>query len=571
MNVVTRAVPDAAAQALRTAGVHPVLARLYAARGIRAPGELAADPKDLLPPDTLRGLSEASTLLADCIEQGRRILIVADYDCDGATACAVGIRGLRMMGARVDFLVPNRFEHGYGLTPAIVDLAARHPRLGRPDLIVTVDNGIASVDGVARARALGIDVLVTDHHLPGDVLPEARAIVNPNQPGCPFESKHLAGVGVMFYVLLGLRAELRRRGRFAPAQGGARTEPPLQSLLDLVALGTVADLVRLDRNNRLLVELGLRRIRAGQACPGVNALFAVAGRDARRAGCGDLGFALGPRINAAGRLSDITLGIECLLADDGGDAARLAAELDTINRERRQIETDMRDEALADMATPDAACHALVVMREHWHEGVVGLVASRLKDRHHRPVVAFAPSAAEPGTLRGSGRSIAGIHLRDVLDLVSKRHPGLILRFGGHAMAAGLSLPADGVDRFAQALEAAVAETADPSCFAPEVLTDGPLAAEDVDLDLVGHLDAAVWGQGFPPPLFCDQADVLAQRLIKDRHLKLDLRVGGARRSAILFGRTDPLPARPTITYRLMRNDYGGRSSVEIVVESVLD
>ena len=571
MNVVTRDVPDAAATALRGAGVHPVLARLFAARGIVHADDLAVDPKGLLRPDALRGLAEASVLLADAIDAGRRMLIVADYDCDGATACAVGIRGLRMMGARIDYLVPNRFEHGYGLTPAIVELAARHPRMGHPDLIVTVDNGIASVDGVTRARALGIDVLVTDHHLPGDVLPEARAIVNPNQPGCGFASKHLAGVGVMFYVLLGVRAEMRRRGRFGPAEGSARTEPQLQSLLDLVALGTVADLVRLDRNNRLLVELGLRRIRAATACPGITALFAVAGRDQRRAGCGDLGFAVGPRINAAGRLSDITLGIECLLADDAGRASELATQLDAINRERRQIESDMRDEALAETDGPDPTRRTLVVMREHWHEGVVGLVASRLKDRHHRPTIAFAPSAAEPGTLRGSGRSIAGVHLRDVLDLVSKRHPGLILRFGGHAMAAGLSLPADGVARFADALEDAVAASADPACFAAELITDGPLAADDVDLDLVERLDAAVWGQGFPVPLFCDRVQVLAQRLIKERHLKLDLRIGGTRRAAILFGRTDPLPSNPMIAYRLMRNDYSGRSSVEVVVERVLD
>ncbi len=564
MNLRVRDVPQPDARALREAGVHPVLARLYAARGISRSTELEADPKHLLPPDALRGLPDAARLLADCIEGHRRILIVADYDCDGATACAVGLRGLRTMGAQADFLVPNRFEHGYGLTPAIVDLAAAHPRLGRPDLIVTVDNGIASVDGVERANALGIEVLVTDHHLPGERLPAARAIVNPNQPGCDFPSKHLAGVGVMFYVLLGLRAELRRRGHFGDAPG-----PALQSLLDLVALGTVADLVRLDRNNRILVDLGLRRIRAGRACAGITALFAVAGRDQRRAGCGDLGFALGPRINAAGRLSDITLGIECLLTDDPTRASALATQLDAINRERRQIETGMREEALADAGEPDPARHTLVIARDHWHEGVVGLVASRLKDRHHRPAFAFAPSAAEPGTLRGSGRSIAGIHLRDVLDLVSKRHPGLILRFGGHAMAAGLTLDAGAIELFAQALERAVADSADPGCFDPTLVTDGGLAAGEIDLDLVGQLDAAVWGQGFPPPLFCDRADVLGQRLVAERHLKLDLRVGGARRAAIVFGRTDPLPRQATIVYRLARNDYGGQSTVEFVIEEV--
>jgi single-stranded-DNA-specific exonuclease len=348
-----------------------------------------------------------------------------------------------------------------------------------------------------------------------------------------------------------------------------RPQPALQSLLDLVALGTVADLVRLDRNNRILVDLGLRRIRAGHACAGITALFAVAGRDQRRAGCADLGFALGPRINAAGRLTDITLGIECLLTDDPARASALATQLDAINRERRQIETGMREEALADAGEPDPARHTLVIARDSWHEGVVGLVASRLKDRHHRPAFAFAPSAAEPGTLRGSGRSIAGIHLRDVLDLVSKRHPGLILRFGGHAMAAGLTLDAGAIELFAQALERAVADSADPGCFDRTLVTDGGLAAGDIDLELVGQLDAAVWGQGFPPPLFCDRADVLGQRLVGERHLKLDLRVGGTRRAAIVFGRTDPLPRQATIVYRLTRNDYGGQSSVEFVIESV--
>jgi single-stranded-DNA-specific exonuclease len=543
--------------------VHPVLARLLAARGVGSRAELETDLAGLLPPDAMLGLAQAATLLADAIDRGAPLLIVADYDCDGATACAVGVRGLRMLGATVDFLVPNRFVHGYGLTPAIVDLAARHPRLGRPALIVTVDNGIASLDGVARAHELCIEVLVTDHHLPGERLPQAAAIVDPNQPGCPFPSKHLAGVGVMFYVLLALRAELRWRGRFGQAQ-----QPALQSLLDLVAVGTVADLVRLDRNNRLLVAAGLRRIRSGRCCAGLAALFAVAGRDARGATCEDIGFALAPRINAAGRLSDITVGIECLLTDDPGRAAALAATLDAINRERRGIEADMRDQALADVGEPDPARRSLVVFGERWHEGVVGLVASRLKDRHHRPTIAFAPSSADAGQLRGSGRSIAGVHLRDTLDLVSKRHPTMIGRFGGHAMAAGLTLPAASLSEFADAFELAVAQTADPSCFETTLATDGPLAAHEIDLALVALLDDAVWGQGFPAPLFAADFEVGSQRLVKDRHLKLELKLDGRRLPAIAFGRTEPMPARTRLAFRLARNDWQGISEVQLVVEA---
>ena len=509
------------------------------------------------------GLDAGAALLAQAAQASDPVLVIADYDCDGATACAVAVRGLRALGLRVDYLVPNRFEHGYGLTPAIVDLAAVHPRLGKPALIVTVDNGIASVEGVARAKELGIPVLVTDHHLAGDRLPEAAAIVDPNQPGCPFASKHLAGVGVMFYLLLALRAELRRRGAF-----GAGAEPALQSLLDLVALGTVADLVRLDRNNRLLVSAGLRRIRAGQAHAGVIALFETAGRDPRRANCSDLGFALGPRINAAGRLDDIALGVECLLADDIEQARALAARLDAINRERREIEAKMREEALADAQELPSDSLSLVVFRDAWHEGVVGLVASRLKERHHRPVVAFAKSAADASLLRGSARSIAGVHIRDLLDLVSKRHPGLILRFGGHAMAAGLTLQASELARFTAALEDATRDFADEAAFEPNLLTDGPLAADEFELRLVDELERAVWGQGFPVPVFSDVAQVLSQRLVKDRHLRVELRMQGRRMSGIAFGRTDPLPPVALIAYRVTRDEYRGLAEVRLLIDA---
>ena len=564
MRIVARAVPEAARERLSSAGVHPVLARVLAARGVNDPKELGTELRDLLAPDAMLGIDAAATLLADTLDRAQPILVVADYDCDGATACAVAVRGLRMLGARVDYLVPNRFVHGYGLTPPIVDLAVNHPRLGRPALIVTVDNGIASLEGVERARELGIGVLVTDHHLPAERLPRAAAIVDPNQPGCPFPSKHLAGVGVMFYVLMALRAELRRRGAFE-----SRQEPPLQSLLDLVALGTVADLVRLDRNNRLLVAAGLRRIRAGRACEGVKALFAAAGRDARQASCQDLGFSLGPRINAAGRLSDITHGIECLLADDAARAAEMARELDSMNRERREIEQDMREQALADAGEPPPHRRTLVVHRENWHEGVVGLVASRLKERHHRPTIAFAPSAGDPQQLRGSGRSIAGVHLRDVLDLVSKRAPRMITRFGGHAMAAGLTLPASQLAAFTEAFEQAVIDSADPACFEGELATDGALAAAEMDLALADLLEDLVWGQGFAPPLFEGVFEVGAQRLLKDKHLRLELRLGGRRFGAIAFGRTEPVPRTARIAFRLSRNEYQGLAELQLVVEAI--
>jgi single-stranded-DNA-specific exonuclease len=561
--IEVRPVPRPAYTRLVDSGLSPVLARLLAARGIAAPEEIAEGLDRLLPPDAMKGLAEAARLLADAIGRDETFCIVADYDCDGATACAVAVRGLRMLGARVDFLVPNRFEHGYGLGEPVVALAARHPRLGLPDWLITVDSGIASVDGVRAARAAGMRVVVTDHHLPGPELPEADAIVDPNQPGCGFASKHLAGVGVMFYLLIALRAEMRRRGV------AAAENAPLQNLLDLVALGTVADLVKLDRNNRLLVAAGLRRIRAGRACAGIRALLSVAGRDARRTVGTDLGFALGPRINAAGRLADASLGIECLLADDETRADALARELDAMNRERRKIEATMRDEAMADLdALPEGGL-GVVVFREGWHEGVVGLVASRVKERRHRPAIAFAPSSADPAVLRGSGRSIPGVHLRDVLDLVDKREPGLLLRFGGHAMAAGLSMRADGVARLAAAFEAALAALADPACFARVLSTDGGLDPQDIDLELLETLEAQVWGQGFPEPLFSDRFVVERQAIVGERHLKLALRLGARRLDAIAFGRTEPVPAQALLAYRLLRDDWQGRARVQLVIEAV--
>jgi single-stranded-DNA-specific exonuclease len=550
----------AVCRALEAAGIHPLLARLWAARGVVHPDQTRLGWPSMLPPAGLTRADHAAVILADAIARGLRLLIVADYDCDGATACAVALRALKAMGAVVDFLVPNRFETGYGLSPAVVELACSHPA-GKPDLIVTVDNGIASVDGVAAANAAGIGVVITDHHLPGDRLPDALAIVNPNQPGCGFPSKNLAGVGVVFYLMLALRAELRRRGVYA-ADGG----PRLDALSDLVALGTVADVVRLDANNRLLVTQGLQRIRTGRMQPGVRALFAVAAREPRAASAFDLGFALGPRINAAGRLSDMSLGIACLTTDDEARALEIARELDAINRDRRSIEATMREQAMTAMEDPANVVGATVcVYEETWHQGVVGLVASRLKDRYWRPALAFAPAGEDE--LRGSGRSIPDVHLRDALDLVSKRDPTLIRKFGGHAMAAGLTVGRTDFPRFAPAFDAAVRELTGRDNFEPVLETDGSLESGYANADVAGLLQQQVWGAGFAAPLFLDTFQVRGQRLLGDKHLKLSLERGHQRFDAIWFGQTRLLPETVDMAYRLEQNVWNGRVSVQLVVE----
>ncbi len=550
----------AAARRLAADGVPAALARALAARGI---GDLASTRlvlDGLMPPDTLSHVNDAAMLLADAIDTSTRMLIVADYDCDGATACAVGIRGLRAMGAHVDYLVPNRFEYGYGLTPEIVELAA-HRAAGAPDLLITVDNGIASVEGVARANELGIAVLVTDHHLPGAVLPAAACIVNPNQPGCGFPSKHLAGVGVMFYVLLALRAELRARGRF-----DAATQPRLDSLLDLVALGTVADVVRLDRNNRILIAQGLHRIRQGRLHSGIAALFQIAGKDARKATARDLGFAIGPRINAAGRLTDMSIGIECLIADSFERATELALQLDQLNRERRDIEGDMQLDALAALDEGEVAARRTICLyQEDWHQGVIGLVASRVKEKYHRPTIAFA--RAGDGELRGSGRSIDGVHLRDTLDLVTKYAPALVRRFGGHAMAAGLTMPTASYEPFVAAFEDATCTSCDRTLFERTIATDGPLASSELAPSLIEAIDTHVWGQGFPAPLFDNEFAVLEQRLVKDRHLKLVLDLDGRRFDAIWFRRAEQVPRTVRLAYRPALEEYMGARRLQLVIE----
>lgn len=570
MKIIQRDVPPRAAWALEQAGVHPLLARLYAARGVEVPDELDDDLSRLLPPGTLHGAQEAGRLLADLIAADARITVVADYDCDGATACAVAVRGLRLLGARhVRFLVPDRVTDGYGLTPPISE---RVHAMGT-DLLLTVDNGIASLDGVARARELGLRVLVTDHHLPAladgrIVLPEPDVLVNPNQPACAFASKHIAGVGVIFYVLLALRAELRARGAFE-----SRPQPKLDGLLPLVALGTVADVVRLDANNRRLVAQGLRRIRAGVLPPGLQALFAVAGRKPPAATTFDFGFALGPRINAAGRLADMTVGIECLLTEDSARAEALAQQLDAINRERRDIEGGMREQALRAAETlfdgsiePPAA---ITLFHPDFHEGVVGIVASRIKEKMHRPTFVFAASQSpgQENVLKGSGRSIPGFHLRDALDLVTKRHPGLLLRFGGHAMAAGCTLLREHLQTFEQAFAQAAHELLDAASLQRRLETDGPLAPEYRRIDMVDVLHREVWGQGFAPPTFSEEVDVLSQRLIADKHLALRLRHQGQPVDGIWFGRTDSLPARVRLAFRLEADEWQGVRKVRFLVE----
>jgi single-stranded-DNA-specific exonuclease len=555
--IVTRRVPQRELHMLIQQGVHPLLARILVARGVRSKAELEYGLAALIPPGELRNAEAAGELLADHIEAGKRLLIVADYDCDGATACAVGVRALRAFGARVDYLVPNRFETGYGLSPQVVDIAARR----EPDLLITVDNGIASVEGVAAARRRGIATLVTDHHLPGDTLPDAACIVDPSQPGDRFSSKAIAGVGVMFYVMLATRAALRRRGAFA-----SRTEPNLADLLDLVALGTVADVVRLDHNNRILVSQGLARIRSGRMQAGIQALFGVAGRDPRRAGAFDLGFAIGPRLNAAGRLADMGLGIECLVTDDMARALNIAQELDALNRERRELEATMQRDAEVLLAEIDPGQAATVCLYDAgWHQGVIGLLASRVKDRVHRPVFTFAPSGT--GELRGSGRSIPGLHLRDALDLVSKRAPGLLLRFGGHAAAAGLALRTDGLDAFRELIEAAVREMVDPGTLTRSVETDGSLEVAYASLEMARLLDREVWGQGFPPPVFLDEFVVENQRLVGDKHLKLRLSRDGQRFNAMLFRHEAPVPERIRGAYRLAVDEFNGAQSVQLTVE----
>ena len=562
--ITPRNIPETAAQHLRDSGYPSALAKVFAARGITQAAQLDTALAGLLSFDSLKNSREMAHLLADAIAAQKKFMVIADYDADGATACAVAVRGLSAFGARVEFIVPNRFEYGYGLTPEIVQLAAR----SAPDILITVDNGIASVEGVAEANRLGMQVFITDHHLPGDALPDAACIVNPNQAGCEFPSKNLAGVGVMFYVLLGLRAELRVRGQKTEDRGQR-----LVDLLDLVALGTVADVVKLDQNNRILVQQGLQRIRAGRACAGINALLEVAKKKSAKVSSQDLGFTVGPRLNAAGRLDDMSLGINCLLTDDEASAMQIATKLDALNRERRSIETDMQDNALAALEHINPADNfSLALFDETWHQGVIGILASRLKDKFHRPVIAFARS--NNGEIKGSGRSIAALHLRDALDLVSKRHPALIKKFGGHAAAAGLTMAEADFENFVAAFEQVTSSLLSSEDLAQRIETDGALEHLEMSLEVACLLENQVWGQGFPAPLFDDHFTVQNQRVVGEKHLKLRLlkqgnslrQSSGQASEAILFGHAEPLPDNIHATYNLSVNEYNGTASVQLVI-----
>ncbi|MES2547962.1 MAG: single-stranded-DNA-specific exonuclease RecJ [Pseudomonadota bacterium] len=560
MQIKPRVFNQTTVDALVSAGANPLLARLYAARGVEHSNELETTLTHIIPPEQLTNNTQMAALLADAMIANKKILVIGDYDADGATATAVAVKGLRLFSqvlnsdSQIDFLVPNRFEYGYGLTPEIVALA----NTLKPDVLVTVDNGIASYDGVLAANQLGMQVLITDHHLPGDATPQAACIVNPNQHGCDFKSKHLAGVGVMFYVLLALRAELRRRGVFEN-----QPEPNLTILLDLVALGTVADLVKLDANNRILVEQGLRRIRAGACAAGITALLQVAGREPGKTSAQDLGFYVGPRLNAAGRLDDMRLGIACLLAEDAADAVQKAQTLHELNMERRHIEADMQDSALLILETVAVqAQFSISLFNADWHQGVIGILASRLKERYHRPAIVFAEGG--DGLLKGSGRSIASLHLRDALDLVTKRHPGLIIKFGGHAMAAGLTInPAD-ISAFEIAFEAVVRSLITETDLQAVIETDGGLQSHEVSLQTAQLLSKQVWGQGFNQPLFFDEFQVINQRVVGEKHLKLILEKDQKRFDAIYFNRHEFLPEQVSAAYTLEANEYKGLQTVQL-------
>lgn len=560
-----RAWSERTAWQLEQGGLHPLLARLYAARGIQNTTQVSTRMEDLIPPAALKGLGEAAARLADAIMHEQRLCVVADYDADGATACAVAVRGLRLLGARADrvsYFVPDRFKLGYGLTPAIVDLVAQSPE-GKPDLLLTVDNGIASIDGVAHANALGLQVIVTDHHLPGTTLPAAAAIVNPNQPGCDFPSKNLAGVGVMLYTLMGLRQTLRQRGWPAAEQAN------LGTLLDLVALGTVADVVPLDANNRILVANGLTRIRNRRCCPGILALYAVAGKQPDRAQSTDLGFLLGPRLNAAGRMDDMRIGIRCLLTDDMGEALKLAQELDRLNIARRAVEAQMKSDAASILNHLDIHSTAGISLYDPtWHGGVVGILAGRIKEQMHRPTIVFAGDNS--GQIKGSGRSIPGLHLRDALDHLTKLYPDLILKFGGHAMAAGLTIRECDFPLFQRAFDELVDQLLPIEARQHSLAVDGALGEGDLNLNSARLLAEGIWGQGFPAPVFANQFQIVDSRLLQDKHLKLTVASGTQRIDAIRFNDTTIPTQDDTLAYVLDINHYNGVERPQLRIEAIV-
>ena len=559
--IATRPINPQLQSALQAAGANPLIAQLYAARNVADSSELNDSLKQLIPYTQLTNCTTAASRLADAIQSQQKILIIADYDADGATACSVAMKGLASMGAAVDFFVPNRFEHGYGLTPELADIA--HAK--GADLIVTVDNGISSAEGVARAKALGLDVIVTDHHIAGSVVPDC-IIVNPNQRGCAFPSKSIAGVGVIFYVLIALRAELRARDYFSGCLN--RAEPKLDELLDLVALGTVADVVALDHNNRILVSQGLKRIRAGKMSHGIRALFQTARCSAQKAQPFDFGYKIAPRINAAGRLDDMSIGIACLLSGSLNEAESMAGELNELNQTRQEIEQEMLSDILADCpsALPREQT-TLCVYRDSFHQGVVGIVASRLKEKFYRPVFVFAPD--DDGNYRGSGRSISGVHLRDVLDAISKRAPEIIIKFGGHAMAAGLTLRSGSLKTFGDLFEDIVRSQVNEDTLSQTFLTDGSLKASDITLANAQLINAQIWGQGFPPPSFADTFQVLRQQSMgaDKKHTKAWLTKEGQEFEAMFWRCEDTLPRDIRVVYRPTVNEWRGNTELQLYVD----
>lgn len=564
-------IEDTTTSGLDNSDLHPVLKRIYSHRGVQSMDDISYGLDQLLPMQGLKGLEQAVAILKTAVEQNQKILIVGDFDADGATSTAVSLRALAMMGAsQVSFLVPNRFDFGYGLTPELVAVACED----KPDVLVTVDNGISCLEGVAAARAAGIQVVVTDHHLAGAQLPDANAIVNPNQPGCEFNSKALAGVGVVFYVMLALRAALRESGWF----GASRPEPNMGRILDLVALGTVADVVPLDHNNRILVQQGLKRIRSGQCCPGILALLEIAGREYSNIVASDLGFAVGPRLNAAGRLEDMSLGIECLITDDTNQAKTIARQLDDLNQSRRVIEQDMQQQALASLAPViEALGHeqlpkGLCLFDNSWHQGVIGILASRIKEKFNRPVIAFADAGS--GEIKGSARSIKGLHIRDVLEAIATKHPGMIIKFGGHAMAAGLSLKLEQFGAFKTAFEQQAALELDDAALQGIIESDGELTGNDINLDLAQSLrDAGPWGQHFPEPLFDGEFEVDNWRVVGEKHLKMQLRSvdGDELIEAIAFN-SEPAQLEQAegfirAAYRLDVNHFRNRTTTQLIID----
>lgn len=558
---------------LQSSGLHPVLQRVLGNRHIQNPGQIEYSLDKLTGYERLWGIDQAVQLVVDAIEQQQSILIVGDFDADGATSTAVCYRALKMLGhERVNYLVPNRFDFGYGLSPELVEVACRD----KPDLLITVDNGISSLQGVAAAKAAGIRVLVTDHHLAGESLPEADAIVNPNQPACTFPSKNLAGVGVIFYVMLAVRARLREQGYFE----GARKEPNMGQLLDLVALGTVADVVPLDENNRIIVSQGLKRIQAGRACVGINAILKVAGREVNRITASDLGFAVGPRLNAAGRLEDMSLGIECLITDDAGYAMRIAEQLDELNRNRREIEQEMQTQAMQSLQHLESAIEqaelpfGISLYNPDWHQGVIGILASRIKDKFHRPVIVFADDNEE--VVKGSARSIKGLHIRDALEEISTRYPGMIIKFGGHAMAAGLSLRKDSLAQFEQAFNEQVRKQLDEDALQGVIESDGELQGHDFNLELAEAIrDAGPWGQHFVEPTFDGEFEVIEWRVVGEKHLKMELQSADSEQpiAAIAFNTPASLVEESDgfirAAYRLDVNEFRNRKTAQLVVEYI--